>query len=47
MPLSLLPSVMAASEANLKMPEGFADNEATGILYWGFAVVLLGMLFGY
>ena len=40
-----LPALLHASEANLKMPEGFARDSK--ILYWGFAVVLLGMLFGY
>lgn len=42
-----MPVPLLASEANLKMPEGFASNEATQILYWGFLVVVLGMLFGY
>lgn len=49
--LTFLPAIMPvpllASEANLKIPEGFASNEATQILYWGFLVVVLGMLFGY
>ncbi len=36
-----------ASEANLKMPEGFATSDETSILYWGFLVVVLGMLFGF
>ena len=40
-----LPALLHASEANLKMPAGFASDSK--ILYWGFAVVLLGMLFGY
>ncbi len=43
----LMPMPMLASEANLKMPSGFASNSETGILYWGFLVVVLGMLFGY
>ena len=34
-------------EANLKMPENFADDPKTSILYWGFAVVVLGLLFGF
>ncbi len=34
-----------ASEADLKMPEGFVDQAQ--ILYWGFAVVLLGLIFGF
>ncbi|MBR1882295.1 MAG: sodium-translocating pyrophosphatase [Muribaculaceae bacterium] len=45
--LLLLPTVAMASEANLKMPDGFASDSATSILYWGFLVVVLGMLFGY
>ncbi|WP_407402226.1 sodium-translocating pyrophosphatase [Sodaliphilus sp.] len=40
-----LPALLHASEANLEMPAGFASDSK--ILYWGFAVVLLGMLFGY
>ena len=43
----MLPTALHASEANLSMPAGFASNEKTSILYWGFAVVLLGALFGY
>ena len=34
-----------ASEADLKMPDGFADQAQ--ILMWGFAVVLLGVIFGF
>ena len=34
-----------ASEADLKMPDGFADQAQ--ILYWGFAVILLGLVFGF
>jgi K(+)-stimulated pyrophosphate-energized sodium pump len=37
----------SASEANLKMPENFSDDPQTSILYWGFAVVVLGLLFGF
>ena len=47
MALMLLPTAMQASEANLKMPEGFATDGTTSILYWGFLVVVLGMLFGF
>ena len=43
----LLPALTFASEANLQMPEGFADDSRTGILYWGFAAVVLGLLFGF
>ena len=49
--LSLLalatPILASASEANLKMPENFSDDPQTSILYWGFAVVVLGLLFGF
>jgi K(+)-stimulated pyrophosphate-energized sodium pump len=49
--LSLLalatPFFASASEANLKMPENFSDDPQTSILYWGFAVVVLGLLFGF
>ena len=38
---------MQASEADLKMPDGFAQSSEAKILYWGFLVVVLGMLFGY
>ena len=44
--LTLLAPVFAfASEADLKMPEGFGDEAS--ILYWGFAVVVIGLLFGF
>ncbi|MBQ0115694.1 MAG: sodium-translocating pyrophosphatase [Bacteroidales bacterium] len=43
----MLPVSLAASEANLKMPDGFATDSKTSILYWGFLVVILGALFGY
>lgn len=43
----LAPAVLLASEADLKMPEGFASDSSTSVLYWGFLVVVLGMLFGY
>ena len=38
---------MLASEADLKMPQGFASDSKTGILYWGFLVVVLGLIFGF
>jgi len=41
------PFLSFASEANLKMPENFSDDPQTSILYWGFAVVVLGLLFGF
>ena len=43
----LAPLALMASEADLKMPEGFASDSATSVLYWGFLVVVLGLLFGY
>ena len=43
----MLPATLLASEADLKMPEGFADNSLTSVLYWGFLVIALGALFGY
>ena len=39
------PLAMMASEADLKMPADFADKAT--VLYWGFAVVVLGLLFGF
>ena len=36
-----------ASEADLKMPQGFAQTDDASILWWGFAVVVLGLLFGF
>lgn len=39
------PSTVLASEADLKMPENFASQ--AGILYWGFAIILAGILFGF
>ncbi len=41
------PLALMASEANLKMPDGFASNPETRVLYLGFVVVVLGMLFGF
>ena len=42
--LLMLPVSLMASEADLVMPNGFADN--AGVLYWGFLIVILGLLFG-
>ncbi|MBO4600295.1 MAG: sodium-translocating pyrophosphatase [Bacteroidales bacterium] len=42
-----LPLFTFASEADLEMPNGFAANPHTKILYWGFLIVLLGLLFGF
>ncbi|MBP5689053.1 MAG: sodium-translocating pyrophosphatase [Muribaculaceae bacterium] len=42
----MLPVSLMASEADLKMPDGFASDSHTSILYWGFLIVILGMLFG-
>ena len=41
------PFLAFASEADLEMPQGFASSSDAGILYWGFAVVVLGLLFGF
>ncbi|MBR3434905.1 MAG: sodium-translocating pyrophosphatase [Bacteroidales bacterium] len=43
----VLPLISFASEADLEMPTGFASNPDTKILYWGFLIVLLGLLFGF
>ena len=43
----VLPYITFASEADLQMPTGFASNSKTQILYWGFLVVVLGLLFGF
>ncbi len=46
--LALASPIMAfASEADLEMPKGFASTPDASILYWGFAVVILGLLFGF
>ncbi len=42
----MLPVSLMASEADLKMPEGFASDSQTSVLYWGCLIVILGMLFG-
>ena len=42
----MLPVSLMASEADLKMPEGFTSDSQTSVLYWGFLIVILGMLFG-
>ena len=42
-----LPVLTFASEADLKMPQGFAQNADTNILYWGFLIVVLGLIFGF
>ena len=41
------PLLAMASEADLKLPEDFASQPQTSILYWGFAIVVLGLLFGF
>jgi K(+)-stimulated pyrophosphate-energized sodium pump len=49
--LSLLalttPIFAFASEADLEMPKGFASTNDASILWWGFAIVVLGLLFGF
>ncbi|MCR5444215.1 MAG: sodium-translocating pyrophosphatase [Bacteroidales bacterium] len=42
-----MPILASASEADLQMPQGFATSDTASILYWGFAVVVLGLLFGF
>ena len=42
-----LPFFTFASEADLEMPQGFASHPDTQILYWGFLIVVLGLLFGF
>ena len=42
-----LPILSMASEADLPMPADFASDPKTKILYWGFLVVVLGLLFGF
>ena len=41
------PAAASASEADLAMPQGFATSSEASILYWGFGVVILGLLFGF
>ena len=40
-----LPFSLLASEADLEMPADFSSE--AGVLYWGFLVVVLGLLFGF
>ncbi|MBP9990274.1 MAG: sodium-translocating pyrophosphatase [Bacteroidales bacterium] len=42
-----LPLLSFASEADLEMPTGFASDPNAKILYWGFAIVVLGLIFGF
>ena len=42
-----LPALSFASEADLKMPSTWADASEKTILYWGFLIVALGILFGF
>lgn len=42
-----LPAITFASEANLKLPENFLQSENIGLLYGGFVVTILGLLFGF
>ena len=41
------PILAMASEADLEMPAGFASSPDASILYWGCAIVVLGLLFGF
>ena len=42
-----LPALTFASEADLKMPSTWSDAPEKTILYWGFLIVALGLLFGF
>ena len=44
---ALLPALTFASEADLEMPAGFAQSGDAKILYWGFLIVVLGLVFGF
>ena len=44
---TVLPLLTFASEADLKMPADFGHQAETKILYWGFLVVILGLIFGF
>ncbi|MCQ2298571.1 MAG: sodium-translocating pyrophosphatase [Bacteroidales bacterium] len=43
----VLPMLTFASEADLEMPAGFATSGDAKILYWGFVIVVLGLIFGF
>ena len=43
----LLPALSFASEADLQMPASWAESGDKSILYWGFLIVGLGILFGF
>ena len=47
--LALLAAPLAtfASEADLMLPENFSQDPKSKILYWGFLIVVLGLLFGF
>ncbi|MCR4827843.1 MAG: sodium-translocating pyrophosphatase [Bacteroidales bacterium] len=40
------PALSFANEANLPMPEGWSTASEKSILYWGFLIVFIGLLFG-
>lgn len=42
-----LPFFASASEADLKLPEGFATNPDSNILFWGFLITIIGLIFGF
>ena len=42
-----LPALTFASEADLKMPSTWSNAPEKSILYWGFLIVALGLLFGF
>ena len=43
--LITVPSIILASETDLRMPDNFSSQAS--ILYWGFAIILFGILFGF
>lgn len=42
-----MPFFAFASEADLKLPEGFASNPDSKILLWGFLITIIGLIFGF
>ena len=41
-----IPMLATASDVDLQMPQGFSSSPDASILYWGFLIVGLGLLFG-
>ncbi len=42
-----LPIFAFASEADLVMPAGFSSSSDSKILYWGFLITIIGLIFGF